>query len=215
MATTAETLDLETIERDERAQELSGISLELLERAQSIEIVDDESDMEAAEFLAQVKTARKRWDELRHWFTDPLETQKKRIIAKFKADDEPLEQAQKIVGNKHLVYQRVQQEAARKEQERLRKLAEAKQARQAARAEEKGLEAPPVVIPMPTIQAPPKTIHTASGAVTTRTVWKHEVVDMAALPDEYKIADEVKLGKVVRAGVREIPGVRIYEEMVV
>lgn len=215
MATTAETLDLETIERDERAQELSGISLELLERAQSIEIVDDESDVEAAEFLAQVKTARKRWDELRHWFTDPLETQKKRIIAKFNADDAPLEQAQKIVGDKHLAYQRKQQEAARKEQERLRRLAEAKQARQAAKAEEQGLEAPPVIIPMPSIQAPPKTIHTASGAVTTRTVWKHEVVDFAALPEEYKVADEVKLGKVVRAGVREIPGVRIYEEMVV
>ena len=215
MATTAENVELQVIDQDERVQELSQSSLELLERAQSIEIVDDESDFAAAEFLAQVKTARKGWDELRHWFTDPLETQKKRIIAKFKADDEPLERAQKIVGAKHLVYQRVQQEAARKEQERLRKLAEAKQARQAQRAEDKGLEAPPVVIPMPTVQAPPKTIHTASGSVTTRTVWKHEVLDMAALPDEYKIADEVKLGKVVRAGVREIPGVRIYEEMVV
>jgi hypothetical protein len=215
MATTAENLDLETIERDERAQELSGISLELLERAQGIEIVDDSTDLEAAEFLAQVKTARKRWDELRHWFTDPLETQKKRIIAKFKADDAPLEQAQRIVGGKHIAYQRAQQEAARKEQERLRRLADARQERAEKRAEEKGLEAPAPIIPMPTVQAPPKTIRTASGAVTTRTVWKHEVVDMAALPDEYKIADEVKLGKVVRAGVREIPGVRIYEEMVV
>lgn len=215
MATTAENVELQVIENDERVQELSQGSLELVKRAQGIEIVDDETDVDAAEFLAQVKTARKRVDELRHWFTDPLETQKKNIIARFKTTDAPLEQAQKIVGGKHLVYQRAQQEAARKEQERLRKLAEGKQARQAARAEEKGLEAPPVVIPMPTVQAPPKTIHTASGSVTTRTVWRHQVVDMAALPDEYKIADEVKLGKVVRAGVREIPGVRIYEEMVV
>jgi len=215
MATTAENVELQVIEQDERVQELTQGSLELIERAEGIEIVNDETDLDAAEFLAQVKTARKRVDELRHWFTDPLETQKKNIIARFKSTDAPLEQAQKIVGGKHLAYQRVQQEAARKEQERLRKLAEAKQARQAQRAEDKGLEAPPVVIPMPTIQAPPKTIHTASGSVTTRTVWRHEVLDMAALPDEYKIADEVKLGKVVRAGVREIPGVRIYEEMVV
>jgi hypothetical protein len=215
MATMPANTALDVIEQDERAQELSGISLELLERAQSIEIVDDQSDCEAVEFIAQVKTARKRWDELRHWFTDPLEAQKKRIIAKFKADDEPLERALRIVGDKHLAYQRKRQEAARREQERLRKLAEAKQARQAAKAVEQGLEAPPVIIPMPTVQAPPKTIRTASGAVTTRTVWRHEVVDFAALPEEYKIADEVKLGKVVRAGVREIPGVRIYEEMVV
>lgn len=215
MATTAENLELETIERDERVQELSQGSLELLERAHSIEIVDDQSDFEAAEFLAQVKTMRKGWDELRHFFTDPLEATKKMYIAKFKTDDAPLEEAQKIVGGKHIAYQRAAQEAARKEQERLRKLAEARQARQAAKAEEKGLEAPPVVIPMPTIQAPPKTLHTASGSITTRTVWKHEVIDFGLLPEEYKIADDVKLGKVVRAGVREIPGVRIYEEMAV
>jgi len=215
MATTAEHMDLEVIERDERAQELSGISLELLERAQSIEIVDQESDVLAAEFLAQVKTARKRWDELRHWFTDPLETQKKRIIAKFQADDAPLAQAQEIVGDKHIAYVRMAQEKARKEQERLRKLAEARQAKAAAKAEEKGLEAPPVMIPMPTVMAPPKTVRTEAGSVTIRSAWKFEVVDMAALPDEYKIADAVKLGKVVRAGVREIAGVRIYEEMVV
>lgn len=215
MATTAEHTQVEIIESDERVQELSQGSIELLDRAQNIEIIDDESDVEAAEFLAQVKTARKRWDELRHWFTDPLETQKKAIIAKFKADDAPLAEAQKIVGGKHVAYVQKQQEAARKEQERLRKLAEARQERAEKRAEEKGLEAPAPVIPMPTVQAPPKTIHTSAGAVRTRTVWKHEVVDFAALPEEYKIADEVKLGKVVRAGVREIPGVRIFEEMVV
>lgn len=215
MATTAENVELQVIENDERVQELTQGSHELVARAEGIQITDAESDGIAAEFLAQVKTARKRWDELRHWFTDPLEAQKKAIIAKFKADDAPLEQAEKIVGGKHITWVRAQQEAARKEQERLRKLAEAKQARQAARAEEKGLEAPPVVIPMPTVQAPPKTLRTAAGSVTVRTTWKHEVVDFAALPEEYKVADDVKLGKVVRAGVREIPGVRIYEEMVV
>lgn len=215
MATTAEHLELEVIEHDERVQELSQGSVELLERAQGIEIVDEESDLEAAEFLSQVKTARKRWDELRHWFTDPLEAQKKAIIARFKASDAPLEQAEKIVGGKHLEWVRKQQELARKEQERLRRLAEARQARAEKKAEERGEEPPPVVIPMPTVQAPPKTLHTSSGAVRTRTIWRFEVVDFAALPEEYKVADEVKLGKVVRAGVREIPGVRIYEEMVV
>jgi hypothetical protein len=215
MATTAEKTELQVIENDERVQDVVQGSLELVERAESIEITDDESDVVAAEFLAQVKTARKRVDELRHWFTDPLETQKKAIIARFKATDAPLEQAQKIVGGKHIAYQREKQEAARKEQERLRKMAEARQERAEKRAEEKGLEAPAPIIPMPTVEAPPKTIHTAAGAVTTRTVWRHEVIDFAALPEEYKVADEVKLGKVVRAGVREIPGVRIFEEMVV
>lgn len=215
MATTAENMELTVIESDERVQELSQGSIELLERAQGIAIVDEETDLEAAEFLSQVKTARKRWDELRHWFTDPLEAQKKAIIARFKASDAPLEQAEKIVGGKHIEWVRKQQEAARREQERLRRLAEARQARAEKKAEERGEEPPPVTIPMPSVQAPPKTLHTSAGRVTTRTVWRFEVTDFDALPAEYKIADEVKLGKVVRAGVREIPGVRIYEEMVV
>jgi hypothetical protein len=65
---------------------------------------------------------------------------------------------------------------------------------------------------MPTVEAPAKTVHTASGKVTIRSVWKHRVTDFDALPDEYKIADDVKIGKVVRAGIRQIPGVEIYEE---
>jgi hypothetical protein len=65
---------------------------------------------------------------------------------------------------------------------------------------------------MPTVEAPAKTVHTAAGKVTMRSVWKAEVIDFNLLPDEYKVADEVKIGKVVRAGVRQIPGVRIYEE---
>jgi hypothetical protein len=200
------------VDQDQRVVELSAKAKALIDHAEAIEITDDESDYEAVEFIANVKATRKSWDELRHFFTDPLEAHKKSIIARFKPDDQGLEQAEKIAGRKHINYTTAKEEAARKEQERLRKLAEAKQARQAAKAAEKGLEAPPVVIPMPTVEAPAKTVHTAAGKVTMRSVWKAEVIDFNLLPDEYKVADEVKIGKVVRAGVRQIPGVRIYEE---
>ena len=225
MATTAETLELEIYEvnelvprevtSDETVQSLNERAIVLLTEAQGIKIVDDASDRTGADIVVRAKALRAELLKARGAATTPYERTKKAIIAWFIAHDAPLEKVQVEIGRQHLTYQAKADEAARKEQERLRKLAEARQARQAAKAEEKGLEAPPVVIPMPTIQAPPKTLHTASGSVTTRTVWKHQVVDMAALPDEYKIADEVKLGKVVRAGIREIPGVRIYEEMVV
>ena len=200
------------VDQDQRVVEFSAKAKALIEHAESIVITDEASDYEAVEFIANVKSTLKGWDELRHFFTDPLEAHKKSIIARFKPDAEGLDKAQKIAGSKHINYTLAKEEAARKEQERLRKLAEAKQARQAAKAEEKGLEAPPVVIPMPTVEAPAKTIHTAAGKVTMRSVWKAEITDFNLLPDEYKMADEVKIGKVVRAGIRQIPGVRIYEE---
>ncbi len=206
-----EKAEIEVIESDARVQELSAGALELLDQARSIEITDAASDAAACEFILQVKTARKRWDELRHWFTDPLEKQKKAIIARFKNDDEPLAEAESIVSRKHLEWDRAQREAARKEQERLQKLAERRAEREAKKAEEKGVEPPPVVIPMPTIAEPPKTVRTAAGSLTTRVVWKFEVIDFAALPDEYKVPDAAKLGRVVNAGARNIPGVRIFQ----
>lgn len=198
---------VDVIEQDQRVQDLSGETHALLAQAASIEIHDAASDRLAVEFILQVKTARRRWDELRHWFTDPLEAQKKAIIAKFKADDAPLEQAERIVSQKHLEWDREQREAAeaaRREEERLRRLAEARQAKA-------GRDAPTPIIPMPTVWAPPKTVRTAAGSLTVKTVWSFEVVDLSALPDEYKAADAVKIGRVVRAGVRQIPGVRIFE----
>lgn len=200
------------VDKDSRVIELSGKAQALIAHAEAIEITDDASDYEAVEFIANVKSTLKDWSGLRHFFTDPLEAHKKTIIARFKPDEEGLDRAAKIAGRKHIDYNDAKEEAARKEQERLRKLAEAKQEKAAAKAAEKGLDAPPVVIPMPTVEAPAKTMHTAAGKVTIRTVWKHRVVDFNLLPEEYKVADDVKLGKVVRAGIRQIPGVEIYEE---
>ena len=57
----------------------------------------------------------------------------------------------------------------------------------------------------------------APSAVQTREVWKFEVVDFKRLPDEYKMADESKIRKVVQAmkGDCDIPGIRIEPELVI
>ena len=44
------------------------------------------------------------------------------------------------------------------------------------------------------------------------TIWKYEIVDENAIPREYCIPSPGKLTDAVRLGVREIPGVRIYQE---
>lgn len=52
------------------------------------------------------------------------------------------------------------------------------------------------------------------AGLTFTEVAKFEVVDKALLPEEYKIADEIRIGKVVRALKTEarIPGVRVWME---
>ena len=42
-------------------------------------------------------------------------------------------------------------------------------------------------------------------------LWKFEVIDINLLPDDYKMADLVKIRRVVIAGAA-IPGVRVWQE---
>jgi len=59
---------------------------------------------------------------------------------------------------------------------------------------------------------PVRKVSTGMGTVSTQRVWKWELVDMAQVPEEYKIIDAGKITKVVKAGLRNIPGIRIYDE---
>lgn len=114
---------------------------------------------------------------------------------------------------------RIAQEQAVKDAEnrRLEEAAEAEEAgdtdqAEALLAEPIEVEEVPAVAPpiVPTI-VPGK----VEGAGAMVEVWKFEVVDVCALPGEYVLADEVAIGKVVRAlkGKTKIPGVRVYSTL--
>ena len=55
----------------------------------------------------------------------------------------------------------------------------------------------------------------ANRPKNTRQVPVHKVVDFDKLPRKYWVVDEVALGKDIRAGVRDIPGVEIVMETIV
>lgn len=56
------------------------------------------------------------------------------------------------------------------------------------------------------------TVQTASGSATRRKVWTGEVVDESQVPRQYMTVDQKKINAAVKAGEREIPGVKIYEK---
>lgn len=66
---------------------------------------------------------------------------------------------------------------------------------------------PPVEAPAPIVK-----IRTDLGTAQVTHNWKFEVVDSKQVPDDYKMVDLAKLGKVVRAGLHVIPGCRIWDE---
>lgn len=74
------------------------------------------------------------------------------------------------------------------------------------------LTAPPPIVAPPPVEQPANTKATTSGKTVGRIDWKWEITDRSKIPPEYWMVDEAKITKVVKAGLREIPGVRIYGE---
>lgn len=105
---------------------------------------------------------------------------------------------------KMLEERRAAEEAARKaEQERLK------------------AEATPFDDPAPVVQAVPikaaeaARVVSATGrvAATASTVWRHEVTDPAAVPRQFLMVNEAAIKAAIAGGVREIPGVRVFEDV--
>jgi hypothetical protein len=67
-------------------------------------------------------------------------------------------------------------------------------------------------LPEPTLPRQVVEKPAAPTGTSTRMVWKHRLVDPAAVPREYLVVDEKKIRQAVRDGVREIPGVVIEQK---
>ena len=185
------------------------------DEARELQITDEASHAAALELLAQVRKAGRRIEALRKRWLDPLNQQIKLIRSDFDLMAAPAKEADAILSAKTSEYRAKVAEAARREQERLRLLAERRQARAAERAEARGMEPPPVVPIVASVIPPAKSLVTQSGSkVTYRKQVHFEIVDADAVPREWCCPDERKIGAAVRAGIvtpdDPIPGVRIW-----
>ncbi|MFP4087736.1 MAG: hypothetical protein ACLFUL_13185 [Desulfobacteraceae bacterium] len=181
--------------------------------AEALEIETDEGEKQAVDGAARAKR-----------LTKDLEAQRKAVIkdpdrfvrdvnAFVRSFKRPLDEVvntlrQKIGGyqyQKELERRKIEkamQEEARKLQERLKK-----------EAAESGVEPPPIT-PAPAPK-PDNVTRTEGGAsASIKTQWTGEIVDPEAVPREYCSPDEKKIRQAVKDGVREIPGVKIYEKPV-
>lgn len=198
------------LKSDKEVVQLTGEASDLELRANALVVYDDTTAGEATNALGFIASAKKKLEEKRTFFVKPLNDQVKAINTMFKQYNTPLDNADRTLRGKVLAYRQEVQRKAREEEERLRKLAEKEQKRLEKKAEKKGEPAPPPIV-MPTIEAAPKTIQADMGTATTKTVWDFQIVDESQIPREYMVVDEKKIRAVVKAGVREIPGVKIYQ----
>ena len=160
-------------------------------------IIKSSEDVDkSSEFLKKVKDTENEIEAKRLEFTKPLNQSLKAINDTFKKLKEPLIEARTVLTNKILSWKREETAKQEKEEARRRKIQEAHA--------KKGhtVEAPVV------LDRPENTI----GNTRTVKYWTFEVQDLGKVPDLYKMINSVGVRSAISEGVREIPGIKIYQE---
>ena len=128
------------------------------------------------------------------------------IISSFKKLSEPLEKAKAILSGKITDWHVAEQKRVAEENERLRKEEEKRRKIQEAHAAQGHQVANPIEMKR---EAP---VENKIGSTYMRTDWVWELINSAEIPREYLMIDTVKINTAVRAGIRAIPGIRIFEK---
>lgn len=192
---------------EEAYLKLRDQSLGLLQYAEARTIASTDDIKPATDDLSLISKVKKAVDDKRKEYVNPLNDHIKAINVAFKTITEPLDQADKLTRDKILMF-RNEQERLRREAEEINRQKEELARREAALNHgEITIDTKPVAVP----EAQPAHVRTDMGNLGTQKVWKFEVADFALLPDDYKVADLVKIGKVIRAGV-SVPGVKAWQE---
>lgn len=181
-------------------------SANIITRAKNFQITSEETASDANNILHWIAGKKKVLEERRRFFITPLKDHVKRIEAELKMVAEPLIKADVIIRGKVVDYRIKIKEEAKKKEEELQRKAEKERQKQVEKAEAKG-EAPPPPAPMPTVEVP----KTTEGITMVKT-WTYEIQDINKVPREYLILDTAAVMKAVRLGIREIPGLRIYQK---
>ncbi len=183
----------------------------LLARAEAVDIQDADGLEEAVAVGGEIKSLFNAIEKRRKEMKAPALEFGRAVDRVAKMYTGRLKAAEGDLKRKMAVFRQMQeQERRRRERERQQAL-EAAQKRADEEAAAKGFE--PVTIEAAPEPEPEKTVRTEKGAATFRGVWTFKVVDPAQVPREYLCVDEKKIRQAVKAGVREIPGVDIFEDV--
>lgn len=188
-----------TVKSDEEAKQ--GVSLAMQSRKlyNSIEKTRKEIVRPHLDFQKAVK-------EYADGFSGALKKMEKSILSKVEGFQKEKERE---AARLHAIMVKKEEEERRKLEEERRKIEEDN------KKTEVKIPVPTVPTPTPSPYIPPvQKIAVEDGTSTTEQVWKFEVEDASIIPREYLIIDERAIKQSIKAGVRSIPGVKVFSEQV-
>lgn len=185
--------------------------------ASSLVVKDEASAAQATAMRGQTKTLLKRIADTQDNIIAEPQAFVKAVQSFTLPFRKTLEEIDKVILKPKLEAHAWKIEQARRIAEaEARKAAEAAQKKIDREAKKAGVEA--VQLPTPVIPVKQQTVRTESGTSSTRFDWDYEVRTPGLIPDEYLLADPTDRSKVmaaIKAGVREIAGLRIFEKPIV
>jgi len=163
--------------------------------------------------VGQASNMLKELEKWRKWAIGPEDTYVRNINAEVRKAATLAKKIkdlgkQKVADWKSIAELERRKEIKRQEEERKRVQAAIKK-----EAEEAGVEAPELPAAPAVVKEAEIKVTTETGAgVHTRKDWVWNLVEIKDVPLEYMMLDEKKLNSAVRAGVRNIPGIHIYQK---
>lgn len=229
MTDQAKVIDFETIDGaavSEKASELNKAAHDMLTTYKQTQIKTNEHYVKAGEVLKDIKAKINDLNTERKTVTKPMDEAKNKIMDWFKRPIGWLQDAEGAIKKAMLSFQKEQKRIREEQERKLATEAKEREAREKAtlekraqKAEEKGntVKADALREQKEEVQ------HTAPvlsdrvdkvDGISTKKVWKFQIIDENLIPRSYLIVNEIAIGKIVRAtkGAIPIPGIRIYSE---
>jgi hypothetical protein len=194
--------------------------------AVALVVIDESTKASATELLAGIARLKAEAENTRAVLVKPLNDQVKGINETFRSVLAPVLEADQLLRERVLAYNRDQQRraeeaAAAAERERLASqalLTEAEKAEAAGQGQvaeqllERAVEGETAARAVQREAVlPSRHVNTGIGSSTVAKRWTFELEDLGKVPVAYLALDETKVRKAIASGVREIPGVRIFQ----
>jgi len=191
---------------------------DLVVKAEQFKLTKPTEETEAYAVLGQLKSRITLVEKRRKDITQPLNTSMRQINALFKTLREPLVEADRILRSKIGMFRRKQEAEAAKRQAVLEQKAaeaEAEAAKLAARKRQTAgtIEKTEALVERrDELEQKAEAVTAKVGDAHVSKRWTFRIESADDVPRDYLVVDTIKIRQAVRAGERDIPGVRIYQE---
>lgn len=193
-------------ERLKEIEEYRTYIVEMAGIASKISVKDDATNGLASAAVVNLTKARKGLEDLQKFFTSPLETRKKLVIAVFKKIiEDAVGQEDRLRGELGAYFQKKENERIAAENKRL---ADQQEQERKARALGRGAPKPLAAAPVAEVA---RSTQTENGTVGITLEWAATLVDAALVPEKYWVIDQKQVDAEVRGGARDIPGYLISQ----